>query len=148
MKYVFAILLCMITPSAFATTQCLLVDSNDVTCTGNSKEKLIDWNTECNTWDYWEFTARGIGVCGSTVAIQDETATRIDISSTKADNIYCWCKMTVPAESIWVLRAIYNINENELCEQRCGWNCSKGMTDWKPFRKAIFDSVGTPIPWD
>lgn len=66
-------------------------------------------------------TRRGVGICAVSGGELRSVASEIYRSRTSsASNKYCWTKLLYPAESKFILIAIYD-DETE-CMQNCAWN--------------------------
>lgn len=110
-------------PPAFAVTKCVPFDSGTYFQTNSSNRYFSDWKVPIVN-DYY---ARGVGYCGSQNGGASGTISdNLTVSGTPDDNIYCWCKMTSPANSPWVFYQAYTSAGN--CLGDCAYNCGNELT--------------------
>ena len=132
-------ILCAITTTAHAVTKCVALNSN-TTCPPSTSSYIghTDWAATCTT-NGVSIPISGIGICsslrGSSIG---QTATELNTSSTSDDNKYCWCKMTSPAVSRWVL---HNPNASTSCDRYCANFCANDVQSRASFRSAMFGSL-------
>ena len=134
-----AILCAITTTGVHAVTKCVALNSN-TTCPPSTSSYIghTDWAATCTT-NGVSIPISGIGICsslrGSSIG---QTATELNTSSTSDDNKYCWCKMTSPAVSRWVL---HNPNASTSCDRYCANFCANDVQSNASFRSAMFGSL-------
>lgn len=96
-----------------------------------------DWNVSC-TINGKSMPLSGTSICSSTEGDAGDTRTSVTISSNLDDNIYCWCKMTTPAVSLWARR--YRGSNAAACAQYCAGYCA-GFGAQEDYRNAIFNNL-------
>ena len=125
--------------SALAVTKCVALNSS-TTCTSNysSYTGHTDWAATCTT-NGVSTPISGIGVCSSTQVSGYQPATELDTSSTADENLNCWCKMTSPAVSRWVLGETHSSAGD--CAQLCAYDCANYVQSDVYFRASMFGSL-------
>ena len=134
-------MLCAITTTgAHAVTECFALNSSSTTCTSNysSYTGHTDWAAMCTTNGVIT-SISGIGVCSSTQVSGYQPATELDTSSTADENLNCWCKMTSPAVSRWVLGETHSSAGD--CAQLCAYDCANYVQSDVYFRASMFGSL-------
>ena len=140
-KIIIAGLLCtIIAPPALAVTKCVALNSSSTTCTSSgSATGHTDWAATCTT-NRVSTPISGIGICSANAgSAPGATATELEISSTADENLNCWCKMTSPAVSRWVLN--YSFSLAGTCAQYCASYCASRIPYIASFRSALFGSL-------
>ena len=134
-----AILCAITTTGAQAVTKCVALDGS-TTCTSDYSQYQYhtDWAATCTT-NGVSTPISGIGICSSTQGSGYQKATELDTSSTGDDNGYCWCKMTSPAVTLWVLHA--SLPSPAYCAQNCASACASAVQSQSGFRSAMFSSL-------
>ena len=132
-----AVLCAITTTGAQAVTKCVALNSS-TTCTSdyNQYQNQTDWAATCTT-NGVSTPISGIGICSSTQGSGHRTATELDTSSTNKGN--CWCKMTSPAVTLWVLHA--SLPSPAYCAQNCASACASAVQFNADFRSALFGNL-------
>lgn len=127
---------------------CADVFTTDTVCTWTPwSNKYYDqngnWFSECGGQ-----SVTGIALCSSQSGVVGDVSKKqptIDASENRdANNIHCWCKMTVPYEGLWVYHGIYGQTEkycdgsssmsyfSEYCSARCAelWLVDNSGNAW------------------
>ena len=96
------------------------------------------YNATYNTWEtYFPYgTVRGISACTNTSGSYSVANENLDVSES---GLYCWCKMTSPAVSLWVFR--YSLGSASECASACALYCGNRVRDHSDFRAGLFGSV-------
>ena len=96
------------------------------------------YNATYNTWEtYFPYgTVRGISACTNTTGSYAVANENLDVSES---GLYCWCKMTSPAVSLWVFD--YSYGSSSLCASSCASNCGGNVRAYSAFRAGLFGSV-------
>lgn len=114
-------------PPATAVTKCVALNRSNTRCGQQTPPyNVADWTTTCTT-NETEIQISGIGICSATTGTTSQmgkTATSLNMSSTAADNKYCWCRMISPAVSRWVFRWPMQSADDcsKECAKLCVWN--------------------------
>ncbi len=123
---------------AAAATKCVALNSS-TTCTSGPSTGSLDWAATCTT-DGNSVAISGIAGCssqnGSATGTKSDT---ISTSSTTEDNMYCWCKMTSPAVSSWVLASDGGSVAD--CAYNCANYCAPQVHFNAAFRSALFSGL-------
>lgn len=113
---------------------------NGTTCTSTPSNWTgkADWEATCitngNTVD-----VHGAAACSNSTTYSNDALPSVD-SYTATNNVNCWCKMLIPAESSWVY--IYNGSSASDCAYNCASKCADAIAKTPSFRNALFTSIG------
>ena len=134
-----AILCAITTTCAHAVTKCVALNSNTTCKYESSGTNVADWTSTCTT-NGVNTPIKGIGICSANAgSAVGATATELEMSSTADENVNCWCKMTSPAVSRWVLS--YSSSSAGFCAQSCVDLCASNVRGSAVFRSAMFSSL-------
>ena len=133
---------------AHATTMCATDDTIavvlDPMINGSSNSynaDLFEWNT---TFSYG--TVFGIATCVDTAGSSNQVVAELKSSDGtvatggERSGRYCWCQMTHPARSRWVIRSAYGSVDD--CGAGCASYCGSDGRNLSGFRSAVFGSLG------
>ena len=129
-------IICAVTiPPAAAVTKCVALNSS-TTCTYSSGAAgQSNWSARCGG-----IVIHGVAFCGSQDGVEmGRKNVSVTISSTSADNKYCWCRMFSPAFSLWVFSGSYPSAGK--CADRCAANCAEAVQYDPDFRPALFSGL-------
>ncbi len=134
--------------SSHATTMCVNNDVVSVVLDPSIAGTNYSYNTAQSAWWTWfpYGTIRGISAClssnydqsrGGAVAQLTDNGARVVGGET--NGLYCWCKMTHPAASLWVFA--YTISSDSGCANYCAYFCGSGVRNDSGMRGGLFGSV-------
>ena len=138
------IILCAATATdTHAVTKCVALGYN-TTCSISSTDddNVADWTTTCTT-NGISTTIKGIGVCSATKGsmTNSTSASNLQISSTPANNRYCWCRMINPAVSRWIYDSTPNNEQGFECARDCAYRCGSSLYSDSIFRNYMFSNL-------
>lgn len=81
----------------------------------------------------------GISHCSSSTGSISSTASALTISSTIADNKYCWCRILSPADSWWAYATAYA--SDTTCYSGCAAACASTFQSNQTFRASLINSM-------
>ena len=125
--------------TASAATKCVALNSNSILmCQAvDPGFYAVDWTATCIT-SSTSVPISGIAICAGTSGSEiGATTDSLTIANDEVSNTYCWCKMTSPAVSGWVL----GITSNEACMFDCAHQCSTSARSNSAFRSALFSNL-------
>lgn len=116
MRTILGIALVFVVCGAIASTYCVRLDPR-VVCT-----ELDDcYNTSDCKFDCDGIIVNVVGQCvGTSGDADDSVANNIFIAADDSKNLHCWCALTQPVASKWVMRYTYRWTGE------CLENCSRG----------------------
>ena len=154
---IMTIIMLGITESVFGATMCVKNDTVSIILDpgiGNENNSTYGYSTANSTWwtGFPYGTIRGISAClssshgksrgGYVAGLTDtnpdtnETAT---VVGGETNGLYCWCKMTHPAASLWVFRNSYSSASD--CANGCASDCGNYARTFSGLRAGLFGSV-------
>ena len=97
-----------------------------------------NYSAAYNTWEtYFPYgTVHGISACTNTSGSYAVANENLDVSTS---GLYCWCKMTHPAVSLWVFSRSYSSTSE--CASICAYNCGSRVQIYSDFRAGLLGSV-------
>ncbi len=165
MKRLILLLFCVfITPYCHAATnydtspaRCSIDDNVFSSCTttpytGTTGRRTSDWELMCTTGgttDANKQIVHGVATCSSTSGTAQTSATTnlaVDCATDTtyaANNKYCWCRMTIPESSLWVMAIAYN--NTTTCLANCYYTCGYNFANNSTFRGTMFRTAYATI---
>ena len=150
-RAIMTIIMMLITMPVFAATMCVKNDTISIVldpAIGDTSNSTYSYNTAQSTW--WTAfpygTIHGISAClssnysqslGGYVAQLTDNGERVVGGET--NGLYCWCKMTHPAVSLWVFNNSYS--SADVCAGHCAYNCGYNARYNSALRGGLFGSV-------
>lgn len=122
---------------ANAASKCVPLTSS-TTCTAGRETGKLDWGANCTTGDT-AFSIMGVAGCSSQNGNRGDISDSITTSSTSDNNKYCWCKMTAPAESVWVFGD--ESPSAGICAFNCAYDCAHLVQGYANFWYAMFSNI-------
>lgn len=125
-KYLIAL---AITPATFAHSNAaikcvnLQIEAGRCTLLNNSG---ADWSASCAAQEI-----RGVAICSSNAGKDGATLQNLTISTL---NNYCWCKLTYPVLSDWVIAKGSSISD---CSMTCARQCTLALSS-EPFVNSLY----------
>ena len=97
-----------------------------------------NYSAAYNTWEtYFPYgTVHGISACTNTSGSYAVANENLDVSTS---GLYCWCKMTHPAVSLWVF-SLSSSSASD-CASYCAHYCGYDVRRNSGFRAGLFGSV-------
>lgn len=120
-----AIAVATITPS-IAAVKCVNIPIEAGNCTSLSGVGA-DWSANCGGQ-----SIRGVAVCSTNQGKSGTILQKLTTSSTT--NNYCWCKMTYPVLSDWVIAYEGSISS---CPANCAQYCTQALSS-EPFVNSLY----------
>ena len=154
---IMTIIMLGITESVFGATMCVKNDTVSIILDpgiGNENNSTYGYSTANSTWwtGFPYGTIRGISAClssshgksrgGYVAGLTDtnpdtnETAT---VVGGETNGLYCWCKMTHPAASLWVFSNSRSSASG--CAANCASDCGYYARNGSDLRAGLFGSV-------
>ena len=99
----------------------------------------LDWSGSCTTMGV-STSLRGVGVCAATSGSMGDTSGGLSLSSRLDDNVYCWCKLVVPAVSNWVTVGLDGRSYSE-CAMNCAAACASNLRTVSSMRNALLGNI-------
>lgn len=81
---------------------------------------------------------KGVSYCSNQAGAVDEVRDVLTVSSYDEENLYCWCRTTVPVVSKWVFSMEFASEFN--CGKYCAARCAEQFADDVDFRRGLFDN--------
>ena len=119
---------------AAGVQRCLTLDASEAPMMTSSSSQSVGWSATINS-----ITLHGISHCGTSTGSVGTTTRAIDVSTTLANNQYCWCRITRPSSSNWTYAYAYT--SNTTCDTSCGQKCADLISLNSTFRKALINSM-------
>ena len=137
-----------INTAANATTMCMTSDSTsiilDPSVDGTGEPT---YNAANATWSVTFAnnanggTVSGISTCNNTSGTRAVPQPQYnDVFSTGTTGTLCWCRMTSPVRSTWVL--FYTFDSASVCATDCVGYCATLTRNYASFRTAFFTGAG------
>ena len=121
-------------PPVYAVTKCVKLTSS-TTCTSHSGAAgQANWSVTCGGIEI-----QGVAFCGSQDGGASGTKSE-NVTSSRDNNKYCWCKMVSPAVSSWVFYKVSGMFAAE-CPYLCPIYCANAAKANPPFRSALFSGL-------
>ena len=161
-KYIIAVLLLFIPCVTYALTMCARDDSLVVTLNSGPNAGTGTYNASDFTWrEDYIYTILGEATCLSELegGLSTTQGSMTNIDGNKVDQSvqkglqgiynddsvygarkYCWCRMTHPALSRWVI--VQDMGTIVNCRNTCAERCYAHMKVTPEFRKGMFNSIG------
>lgn len=135
------IILCVATP-LHATTMCAAEDTTAVILDPSINGTGYKYDTNTMTWNT-TFPYGTIYGVAAWLSVNGGTHGTInydlDAGGGEKEGGYCWCKMTHPASSRWVMNSAVRVSTfSDICSGRCANNASRDIS----LRLGLFGSVG------
>ncbi len=113
------------TLDAYAATKCVALNADFNCAPGDFGEYNPEWSATC-TKDNTSITIKGISACASEYGFGIDPLETVSIGPDAKGYVGCWCKMTSPIESVWMvpLGICGATLEVDFCNQYCGMFCS------------------------
>lgn len=114
--------------------RCLNISASTTPTVSTPSNNTINWTaTSASTG------ITGISHCASTSGSVGSTATSLTISTTLANNLYCWCRIIRPTVSAWSFGATYSATTT--CDTSCAAKCASLFSSNGTFRNALINSM-------
>ena len=101
-----------------------------------------DEATKTWTTTFPNYTVSGIATCNSTsgTLARAYPEYNFDNNHASSEGIECWCRMTSPIRSAWVLHNTFSSASS--CATYCANSCGSLVQDYSAFRVGLFGSAG------
>lgn len=122
----------------YGATKCVALNSS-TTCTAGPASGKLDWTASCTT-NGTPVAVSGIAGCSSMDGRKIGTqSVEIKSSGTVDDNIYCWCMLTTPIETLWTFALAVETAGG--CAHGCATACAGYIMNNADFRSGIFKVI-------
>ncbi len=122
-----------------AITECVNISATTVCETSDDCYNVSDCSINCR-----DLNVNIIGRCAETSGTADTSVSNdVSISSTDSANIHCWCALSHPIASKWIMRYTYHTADQ--CLINCARGCRNAMiynnTTDTTFRTTMFNNL-------
>ena len=101
----------------------------------------LDWSGSCTTMGV-STSLRGVGICAATPGSWGDTSDGLSLSRTLDDNVYCWCKLIIPAVSKWVVLGYGDGGRTySECAMNCASSCAGNLNTVPSLRNTLLGNI-------
>ncbi len=121
-------------PPVYAVTKCVKLTPSTTCKSSYGATDQSNWSANCGGIEI-----QGVAFCGSQDGGSMGTKSE-NVTSSRDNNKYCWCKMVSPAVSSWVFYKVSGMYADE-CPYLCPLYCANVVKANPPFRSALFSGL-------